>query len=328
MILDAHIHYADDDPEFLALLAEFDLKLFNICVTFEPGDGWRAQADLYQAMSRAHPARFAWCTTFDLPTPAAPDFDAQAWADRVCARLDADFAAGALACKVWKNVGMEVRHADGSFLMPDDPIFDPIYAHLAAVRRPLLTHIAEPLACWQPLDPATPHYGYYRDNPQWHMANRPDFPSHADLIAARDQLLAKHPGLRVIGAHLGSLEYDVDEVAARLERYPNFAVDISARLGDLVVQPPAKVRGFLTRYADSVLFGTDVVMRARPSQLDAEARRAALAQLRARYETHLAYIQGAATVTVGNFSSEGLALPAATLDAFLRDSARAWYPGL
>lgn len=328
MILDAHIHYADDDPAFLALLAEFGLKLFNICVAHEPGRAWRDQADLYRDMTQAHPQRFAWCTSFDLPTPADPAFDAQAWADRVCAGLDADFAAGALACKVWKNVGMEVRHADGSFLMPDDPLLDPVYAHLAARGWPLLTHIAEPLACWQPLDPANPHHNYYRDNPQWHMFHRPDYPSHGQLIAARDNLLAKHPDLRVIGAHLGSLEYDVDEVAARLDRYPNFAVDISARLGDLAVQPAAKVRDFLTRYNGRVLFGTDVVMRTRPSQLAPDARASALAQLRSRYATHFAYFTTSASVQVGAFISTGLDLPADVLDVFLGDAARAWYPGL
>jgi len=32
-------------------------------------------------------------------------------------------------------------------------------------------------------------------------------------LQERDRLLARHPKLRVVGAHLGSLEYDVDEIA-------------------------------------------------------------------------------------------------------------------
>lgn len=323
MIIDAHMHYADDDPEFLALLAEYDLKYLNICVVPELDIDWRAQANLYRSMADAHPDRFAWCTSF-----ALPDFIEQTWHDQAIARLDADFAAGAIACKVWKNVGMELRKPDGSFAMPDDPIFDPIYEHLAAANRTLLTHIAEPLACWQPLDSENPHYGYYSKNPQWHMYNRPDYPTHQQLIDARDHLVAKHPNLRVVGAHLGSLEYDVDEVAARLDRYPNFAVDISARLINLAVQPSNKVRDFFMRYANRILFGTDVVMRQRPSAMTPDDRQAALDQLRTMYATHFTYFEQDGEVTVRDRSTTALKLPSDVLEQFYIRSAQTWYPGL
>ncbi len=323
MIIDAHMHYADDDPEFLALLAEYDFKYLNICVVPELDIDWRAQANLYRSMTDAHPHRFAWCTSFSLP-----DFIDQTWHDQTIAQLDADFAAGAIACKVWKNVGMELRKPDGSFVMPDDPIFDPIYEHVAAANRTLLTHIAEPLACWQPLNSENPHYNYYSKNPEWHMFNRPDYPAHQQLIDARDHLVAKHPKLRVVGAHLGSLEYDVDEVAARLDRYPNFAVDISARLVDLVVQPSDKVRDFFIRYADRILFGTDVVMRQRPSAMKPDDRKAALDQLRTMYATHFAYFEQDGEVTVRDRTTTALNLPSDILEQFYIRSAQAWYPGL
>jgi hypothetical protein len=326
MIIDAHMHYADDDPDFLALLAEYDLKFLNICFVKDPALDWRDQADLYREMASGYPNRFAWCTSFYLPD--FPAFSDPSWHDRAIAGLDADFAAGAIACKVWKNVGMEVRKPDGSFLMPDDPIFDPIYEHIAASNRTLLMHIAEPLACWQPLDDKNPHYGYYSNNPEWHMYNRPDYPSHQQLITARDNVVAKHPNLRVVGAHLGSLEYDVDEVATRLDRYANFAVDISARLIDLVIQPTEKVRNFFLRYADRILYGTDVVMRERPSAMSPEDRAEALDKLRTNFTTHFAYFDTGGEVTVRDRTTTGLNLPPDILDQFYVQSARTWYPGL
>ena len=323
MIIDAHIHYADDDPEFLGLLSQHDLKLLNICFVHDEATPWRPQADLYRTMTKQYPNRFAWCTSFDLPVPGGSGF-----ADKAIRGLEADFAAGAIACKVWKNIGMEVRRADGSFLMVDDPIFDPVFDYLAAADRTLLMHIAEPLACWQPLDPAGPHYNYYRNNPQWHMYNRPDMPSHAELIAARDHVLEKHPNLRIVGAHLASLEYDVDEVAARLDRYPNFAVDMSARLGDLARQPTDKVRRFFEKYQDRILFGTDVVMRARPSTLSPGDRTAAIDALQETYRTHFAYFETTGQVNVRGYTTTGLGLPAGVLDKFYRGNALRWYPGL
>jgi len=327
MRIDAHIHYADDDPVFLDLLAKHDMKLHNICVVHAEFDNWRTQAELYRDMADRFPHRFAWCTSFNLP-----DFADPSWADQAIAGLEADFreppGRGAVACKVWKNIGMDARKPDGSFLMVDDPIFDPVFEYLAAADKTLLMHIAEPLACWQPLTPNTPHYGYYSRNPQWHMYNRPEYPSHCELIAARDNAVAKHPRLRMVGAHLGSLEYDVAEVAARLDKYPNFAVDISARLTDLAVQSSPKVRDFFLRYADRILFGTDVVMRQRPSTMSAADRAAAIDDLDQTYAMHDAYFESTGDAMVRGFATTGLGLPAATLDLFYRDNAVRWYPGI
>ena len=322
-MIDAHIHYGDDAPELLALLDEFNLKLLNICVAQDDHGGWRDQAETYARLTHADPAHFAWCTSFDLPR-----FADAGYIDRVLAGLDADFANGAIACKIWKNIGMEVRKPDGSFFMVDDPLFDPIYEHMIANNWPLLTHIAEPLECWLPLKEGSPHYGYYSRNPQWHMYGKAEFPSHGALMDARDHVLAKHPRLQMIGAHLGSLEYDVDEVAARLDRYPNFAVDISARLADLAIQDSAKVRTFFDNYQDRILFGTDVVMRQAPSTLGETERQATLDALRQTYVMHIDYLQRTGPVQVRSYSTEALALPAAVLEQVYRTNALHYYPGL
>ena len=327
-MIDAHIHYGDDDPLLLALLAEFDLTLLNICVVAEAQDSdvqapWREQAETYQALAQAHPQRFAWCTSFDLPR-----FDNLAYIDQVIAGLQRDFQAGAIACKIWKNIGMDVKKPNGEFFMVDDELFDPIFECLIANGKPLLTHIAEPLACWQPLVEDNPHYGYYSKNPQWHMYGRASFPSHEQLMAARDHVLEKHPKLRMIGAHLGSLEWDVDVVAGRLDRYPNFAVDISARLTDLVIQDSAKVREFFLKYQDRILFGTDVVMRQKPSTMNATDKAAAIDALRATYQQHFAYFERDEPMVVRGRNTRGLGLPAPVLEKFYRTNAQTWYPDL
>jgi len=186
-IIDAHIHYGDDAPELLALLAEFDIRLHNICVAQDSHGAWRESGERYRSLAQANPQRYAWCTSFDLPR-----LDDPGYVDDVLAGLERDFAAGAVACKVWKNIGMEVRHPDERFLHVDDPLLAPIFAWLAERGYPLLAHIAEPLDCWLPLREDSPHYGYYSRNPEWHMYTRPDYPSHGELMAARDRVLAQH----------------------------------------------------------------------------------------------------------------------------------------
>ncbi len=322
-IIDAHIHYGDDDPELLDLLAQFDLKLLNITFVDQAHTPWREQATTYNALAQRYPRRFAWCTSFDLPR-----FDDPHYVDQAVAGLQQDFASGAVACKIWKNVGMEVKTPAGAFFMVDDALFDPIFETIAASGRTLLTHIAEPLACWQPLNEQNPHYGYYSNHPEWHMYGRTNFPSHEELMAARDRVLTKHPKLRMVGAHLASLEWDVDVLAARLDRYPNLAVDISARLIDLVVQDSAKVRQFFLNYQDRILFGTDMVMRQRPSTMNSSERAAALQWLRTTYETHFAYFETTQSLTVRGRTTTGLGLPTPVLEKLYYHNAQHWYPGI
>ncbi|MFN2130748.1 MAG: hypothetical protein ACK2VD_09495, partial [Anaerolineae bacterium] len=144
--IDAHVHYNGDHEDCLALLERLDLKLLNVSVAHGPDDPWRDRAEAFRTLAQVYPDRYAWCTTFDEPD-GTDDY-----AERVIAGLEEDFRKGAIACKVWKNIGMSARKPSGEFLMVDDPIFDPIYAYLAREGRTLLMHIGEPLACWQPLD--------------------------------------------------------------------------------------------------------------------------------------------------------------------------------
>lgn len=325
--VDAHIHVNGDTEACLALLERLDLKWLNVCVA-HTGEEWRTWRAACQALAEEHPRRYAWCTTFDVPDFQDSQGARAEYVERVLAELEQDLARGAIACKVWKNVGMELRKPSGAFWMVDDPLFDPIFEHLAREGIPALMHIGEPLACWQPLDETRPHYGYYSRHPEWHMYTKPDYPSHAEIIAARDRMLARHPSLRVIGAHLGSLEYDVAEIAKRLERYPNFAVDTSARMNDLAVQDRETVRQFFDAYSDRVLFGTDMVARDALSELPEAEQAERLARFESVYQREFTYYQTEETLSVAGREVRGLGLPADVLDKLYYENAAAWYPGL
>lgn len=318
-VIDAHTHVIGDHPDSLALLEQHDVWLLNICFA-QRGEDWRAlKRDPYRTLAEQHPERYAWCTSFDLPT-FEPDY-----AERVIAGLEQDFRDGAVACKVWKNIGMEVRTPAGELLLIDDPLFEPILAYLAQVAKPLLMHIAEPLACWRPLSETSPHQSYYQNNPAWHMYGREDMLSHEALIASRDHVLAKHPKLKVIGAHLGSLEYDVSEVAKRLDTYPNFAVDVSARLGDLMMQDGEVVQDFMSRYQDRVLFGTDVVMPQPHSHLSDQERAQHIRTLDQTYRDYFAYFETDRELTHRGSTACGIHLDEQILEKFYRTNAQTWY---
>jgi predicted TIM-barrel fold metal-dependent hydrolase len=311
--IDVHSHIYEDLPIVNAMLRRINLRVVNVS---NPGtDGHLDFMHRFNAaLVKRHPDIFSFASTFDLTTRNEPDYGA-----RIAKALDATFAQGAVMVKIWKEVGLELKRPDGSFLLPDDPVLDPVYVHLASRRKPLLAHLAEPREAWLPLDPKGVHYGYYSRNPQWHMYGKPEFPSHARLMDARDHILAKHPNLVVIGAHLGSMEYDVDEAAKRLDKYPNFHVEVSARTRDLTRQPSSKVRAFFLKYQDRILYGVDQSWRpyrtpdVKPS--DAERRKFA-ADLEAQYLRDWDYYAGAASIAYGADTVEALGLPRDVLEKF------------
>lgn len=321
--IDAHAHLLADDPRSIALLDELGVRVNNICVAT---GNWRETVRPgYRELDRLHPRTYSWCTSFDLPDYTIPDDE---YAARVISGLRHDLDGGAIAVKAWKNIGMELRRPDGSYAMIDDRIFVPIFEFLAGEAVPVVMHIGEPLACWLPLDEASPHYSYYRDHPEWYRHGRTDVPHHAQLIAARDTVLEEHPGLRVVGAHLGSLEHDVAEVASRLDRYPNFCVDVSARLGDLMRQDRSAVREFMVEYQDRVLFGSDMVFKTPLSTLPPAERNRIHQRLRDTYEAYFGYLETEGPITFGTCSSHGLALDPAVVEKLCSKNALAWYPRL
>lgn len=85
-------------------------------------------------------------------------------------------------------------------------------------------------------------------------------PSYEEQIKVRDNLLGEYSDLIFVGAHLGSLEWSVDELSKRFEKYPNFFVDMSARISYLKEQAfedRSRVRQFFIKYQDRILYGTD-----------------------------------------------------------------------
>jgi predicted TIM-barrel fold metal-dependent hydrolase len=321
-IIDAHTHLIANSPQILDFLVAADIKLLGICYVDDLTGKWRAeQAEPYKKLTDEYPERYAWLTSFDVS-----GFGGQEYAEKSIAALENDLASGAIGCKVWKNIGMEVKEPDGSFLMIDDPVFAPVFAYLEKNGIPLMMHIGEPLECWQPLREGTPHYGYFSEHPQWHMYGKKGFPSHGSLIATRDRVIEKYPELKIIGAHLGSLEYDVRELAKRFDTYPNFMADTSARLTDLMFRDQKIIREFIIKYSDRILFGTDVVQTIPESALRDEIG-LFLSELKETYRQHFDYFGTDIVVDKGR-SIKGLALPDKILEKIYLKNVTGLFPDL
>ena len=323
--IDVHSHIFDDVPEVVAMMDRDHVRIVNVCVRGTDEERLRRMEAMAERLQAKYgKRRFPFASTFDLTRRDDPDY-----VEQVKRWLDASFGQGAVMVKIWKEVGMEIKDRSGRFILPDDPLFDPIYAFLAERGKPLLAHLAEPREAWLPLDPASVHYGYYSKNPEWHLYGRPGFPSHDEIVASRDRILERHPRLTVIGAHLGSLEHDVDELARRFDRYPNFYVDCAARTADLTRQPPDKVRAFLVRYQDRVLYGLDQTLTADPKRRSSAAERREFARsLEESYRRDFQYYAGEGEMSYRGKTVRCLGLPRDVLEKLYHRNAETIIPGL
>ncbi len=323
-IIDAHLHYVGDTPEILDWLTDNDVKLLNIAIS-SYGDKWLLPRAPYRDLALKYPDRYAWCTSIPLP-----DFSDAQYAEKVIAQLKDDFANKAVAFKIWKAFGMEAKKPDGTFVQMDDPILHPIYQWMSDNAHPILVHIAEPMGCWQPLGPDNAYSNYYSKATEWYMYGRTDYPNHSEIIAARDHVLEMFPDMKLIGAHLGSLEFDVAELAMRFDKYPNFAVDTSgpARITDLGRQDRDTVREFIIKYADRIMYGSDRVTWGNISEMSEDDRKDSWDNFLASFALGRDFYCTDKPISLRNFEFTGLALPDDVQEKIFHTSAKKWYPGL
>jgi len=257
--IDAHVHLTDEvDTAFVRQAEEDNFRLLNINVYTTDGTPLEEQQGFALHEVQAFPGRVAYAAAFSLK-----HFNDTGWHREVTAWLEQAFSHGAVAVKVWKNVGLELKDTSGHLVMIDDPRFDPILDFIAKKGITLIGHLGEHRNSWLPLDKMTVkgNRDYAAAHPQEYMYLHPDRPSYATYIRARDHMLEKHPDLTFVGAHLGSLEWSVDELAKRLDKYPNMAVDLAERVSHLQYQALTqwqKVHDFFIRYQDRLIYGTDM----------------------------------------------------------------------
>jgi predicted TIM-barrel fold metal-dependent hydrolase len=318
--IDTHAHVFKQDSAFYAMMDRLHLHLLDICVANRNDPNFPnlpSKIKAAKSFAKGSNGRAVLCTTFD-----PFKFSDATFPEQAIQQLNADFADGAVAVKIWKNIGMELEDSKRAFVMPDDPRFEPIYKDIAAQGKTLVAHLAEPDSCWRPPNKNSPDYSYYREHPEWYMYTKPDHPSKQAILQARDRLLEKNPKLRVLGAHLGSMEGNLDEIGRHLDHYPNFAVDTAARVVYLALQPRDKVRQFLTNYQDRVVYATDLGFY--PPQKVEQS----IPEWQKRYATDWRFFSTDVIVDYQGHKVRGLKLPEKVLRKLYHDNAVRWVPGI
>ncbi|HKU19444.1 MAG TPA: amidohydrolase family protein [Terriglobales bacterium] len=233
------------------LLAVMDRKNLRAMVNLT-GGYYAGLADAVAKYDRAFPGRFY---TFTEPCysrfkePDYPKIQAQA--------IEQAHRDGAKGLKILKTLGLYLREniTSGTLVKIDDRRFDPMWDACAQLNIPVAIHVSDPVAFFLPTDRFNERYEELNNHPDWSFYDH-DFPSNAELLEARNRVMARHPNTQFVVLHVGNFAENLENVSENLDRFPNMAVDIAARIGELGRQPRT-ARRFFDKYQDRILFGTD-----------------------------------------------------------------------
>jgi predicted TIM-barrel fold metal-dependent hydrolase len=246
-----------EEMNFLAkpeeLIAVMDRKNVRMMVNLTGGTGAGLAASI-RTFEGAYPGRFATLTEPSYGSFKDPHFP-QIQADAIQQAKKA----GARGLKVLKTLGLFLREdlTTGPLVKIDDKRFDPMWDACGDLGMPVWIHVSDPEAFFLPTDRFNERYEELSNHPDWSFHGK-DYPSNAEIMAARDRVFARHPKTKFCVLHVGNDAENLGFVSETLDRFPNTSVEMGARVGELGRQPRAS-RKFFEKYQDRIFFGTDAV---------------------------------------------------------------------
>ncbi len=262
-VIDVHTHLSwssrdgKGEVKLLAPVADIlkvmDAKNLRTLVHLTGGFGDQLQRNI-DVFQKAHPGRF-----YIFTEPMWAFANQPGYAKRQADEIGRAKQAGARGVKVLKTLGLYLREniTSGPLVKIDDKRFDPMWEACGALNMPVSIHVSDPEAFFLPIDRFNERYEELHNHPDWSFHGK-DFPSNAELMAARNRVQARHPKTKFIVLHVGNDAENLRDVSEWLDKYPNMFVEIGARIGELGRQPRA-ARKFFDRYQDRIMFGTDAV---------------------------------------------------------------------
>ena len=246
-VIDYHNHLDSQNPDEV-------LRIMDACgverivnITMQTGEAALGMIRRFHGASD----RFSTIGWMDWSDVASPDF-----AKRSVERLEQLVEQGACGLKFWKDLGLSVRGASGELLRVDDERLAPIFEKAGELRVPVMFHTADPDAFFEPIDSYNERYEELAAHPDWGFHG--SHYSKRQLLEQRNRVFARHPKTTFVAAHVGESGEDLAFAAHTLDAHPNAWIDISARTPELGRQPYS-AREFFLRYADRILFGTDLL---------------------------------------------------------------------
>jgi predicted TIM-barrel fold metal-dependent hydrolase len=250
-VIDSHTLIAPDDESMGRAVALFDkVGVTKFCNKNAGYLGSKRFEQTLRVKERLK-GRFAF-----FANPDWKGVDDEGWGDREAKRLNEEVRLGAKGLKIFKVLGLTLRDSQGKLLHVNDRRLDPIFEAAAKLNAIIAIHTGDPKAFFEPPTPDNERYEELQLAPGWSFFGK-DYPPRDQLLAERDDILARHPKTTFLLIHLANKPEDIDYAASLLDRFPNVFVDTSARVPEFGRLPTEKLRAFFVKYQNRILFGTD-----------------------------------------------------------------------
>ena len=259
-VVDSHSHLRITTDTIEQRVKEMDALNLRVLVNLSGGSGEQLKQLVETIRTSRYPDRFRVFANVNFNGAGAPG-----WKEKEIAGLEQAVKDGAIGLKIFKNLGLSAKKADGSRLKVDDPDLDPIWQTAARLNIPVIIHVADPAQFFESIDYKSERWLELALFPN-RQYPREQFPSFEDLMGERDRMFARNPKTRFINAHFGWHGNDFGRAAKHLDTLPNVVLEVGAVLYEFGRQPRAS-REFFTKYQDRVLFGKDAYRAERISLL-------------------------------------------------------------
>ncbi len=251
-VVDIHSHQPTPiTPEqFDKVVQGMDANNLRVLINLSGGYGERLRQGLDAIAKSPHKDRMVLFANVNFEGVGTPG-----WSQKAAAQLEGDIKAGARGLKIFKDLGLRIRKADGSRLKVDDPDLDPVWDVCGRLGVPVLIHTAEPQEFFEPIDVKNERWlelALFKDR----RYPAGEFPRFEELLAERDRMFRKHPKTTFIGAHFAYRGNDLAKAQEMLDTMPNVHLEVAAILAELGRQPKA-AHDFFVKNQNRVLFGKD-----------------------------------------------------------------------
>ncbi|MFZ1716068.1 MAG: amidohydrolase family protein [Saprospiraceae bacterium] len=137
----------------------------------------------------------------------------------------------------------------------DDLQMQPLIRRCGELRMPISIHVAEDAWMYEADDA-------YNDGllnaGKWKVdMSKTGIIGHDALVNTLENAVKNNPGTTFIACHLANCCSNLDRLGAMFDRYPNVYSEMAARFGE-IAPIPRKVKAFMEKYADRLVYGTDM----------------------------------------------------------------------
>jgi len=251
-VIDFHSHdYAKSDAavdQWIKTMDEVGIAK-SIILTYATG----RRFDSIVAKYARYKERFElWCG-FDYS-----GYEKPGWQKNAVAELERCYKMGARGVGELGDKGLGEFYSTpvkGWGLHIDDPQMKPLLEKCAELRMPVNIHVAEDAWMYEKAD--STNDGLMNAGTWKVDMSKNGILDHDQLVATLEHAIRDNPKTIFIACHLANCCSDLSILAKLFDSYPNLYADIAARYGELA-PIPRHVHAFIEKYADRIVYGTDM----------------------------------------------------------------------